>query len=77
MVIKLQLPAELPTSPQNHNFEGRASLDDQGNQQKHLSNRIVMLVKQIAVYISFFTTIRCPAERAEGEAETAEQAESH
>ena len=25
MVIKLQLPAELPTSPQNHNCEGKAS----------------------------------------------------
>ena len=36
-----------------------------------------MLVKQIAVYISFFTTIRCPAERAEGEAETTKQAEGN
>ena len=77
-VYQQQLPAYLPTSPQNQNCEGRASLDDQGNQQKQLSNHSVMLVKQIcSLYFFFFTTTRCPAERAEGEAETAEQAESH
>ena len=76
-VYQQQLPAYLPTSPQNQNCEGRASLDDQGNQQKQLSNQFVMLVKQICSLYFFFTTTRCPAERAEGEAKTAEQAESH
>ena len=76
-VYQQQLPAYLPTSPQNQNCEGRASLDDQGNQQKQLSNQFVMLVKQICSLYFFFTTTRCPAERAEREAETAEQAESH
>ena len=55
-VYQQQLPAYLPTSPQNQNCEGRFSLDDQENQQKHLSNRIVMLVKQICS-LYFFTTI--------------------